>query len=318
LRSARKAARTIVAAMRDNGSKTDSALRTQLARVDRSREQIAKAWLVEVILNSDLSEVDQTPVAWATGELPQLISDILMAVSSEEQGIDGAVRRAGRLAHRRGATVSPAQLSREISYLHSSLLATFRMEFSRSEPELFAEAAERLAAVFTRIGGYTVDALTQQRATDDPTAVQSGEQMKHRLRQMVALNRRYGSPFALLLVDVDGPGAQNGADAMGFVSNAIRGSIRLMDEAYRTEADGLCVLAPHQTAASASQMAHRLSEILIRLERASGLRVTVSTGVVGCPEHGEDAELLMRAADTAMWRARATGQAFTVAGLQDR
>ena len=303
--------------MRENGTKTESGLRTQLARVDRSREQIAKAWLVEVILNSDLSDVDQTPVAWATGELPQLISDILMAVSSDEGGVDGAVQRAARLAHRRGATTSPAQLTREISYLHSSLLATFRMEFSRSEPELFAEAAERLAAVFTRIGGYTVDALTQQLEAGDPVAVQSREQMQHRLQQMVALNRRYGSPFALLLVDVEGPGAQNGTDAIGFVTNAIRGSIRLMDEAFQTEGDGLCVLAPHQTAASASQMAHRLSEILTRLERASGLRVTVSTGVVGCPEHGEDADLLLRTADTAMWRARATGQAFSVASLQD-
>jgi hypothetical protein len=261
--------------MRDNGSKTDSALRTQLARVDRSREQIAKAWLVEVILNSDLSSVDQAPVAWATGELPQLISDILMAVSSDEQGIDGAVQRAARLAHRRGTSTSPAQLTREIFYLHSSLLATLRMEFSRSEPELFAEAAERLAAVFTRIGGYTVDALMQQQAIDDPTAIKNGEQMKHRLRQMVALHRRYGSPFAVLLVDVEGPGAQNGTDAMGFVSNAIRGSIRVMDEAFQTEADGLLVL-------------------------------------------GEEAELLLHAADTAMWRARATGQPFTVAGLQDR
>jgi diguanylate cyclase (GGDEF)-like protein len=192
------------------------------------------------------------------------------------------------------------------------------MEFSRSEPELFAEAVERLAAVFTRIGGYTVDALTQQLEAGDPVAVQSREQMKHRLQQMVALNRRYGSPFALLLVDVEGPGAQNGTDAIGFVSNAIRGSIRLMDEAFQTEGDGLCVLAPHQTAASASQMAHRLSEILTRLERASGLRVTVSTGVVGCPEHGEEADRLLQAADTAMWRARATGRAFTVAGVQDR
>lgn len=304
--------------MRQNGSKTDSPLRTQLARVDRSREQIAKAWLVEVILNSNLSEVDQAPVAWATGELPQLISDILMAVSSDDAGVDAAVQRAARLAHRRGATTSPAQLTREISYLHSSLLATFRMEFSRSEPELFAEAAERLAAVFTRIGGYAVDTLTQQLEAGDPVTVQTREQMRHRLQQMVALNRRYGSPFALLLVDVDGPGANNGVDALGFVSNAIRGSIRLMDEAFQTESDGLCVLAPHQTAASASQMAHRLSEILTRLERASGLRVTVSLGVVGCPEHGEEAELLLRAADTAMWRARATGQAFSVAGLQDR
>jgi GGDEF domain-containing protein len=77
------------------------------------------------------------------------------------------------------------------------------------------------------------------------------------------------------------------------------------------------VLAPNQTAASATQMARRLTQILERLERASGLRITVSTGIVGCPEHGEEPSQLLHAADTAMWRARATGQPVTVAGLQD-
>lgn len=301
--------------MSENGTRTKSDLRAQLAKVDRSREQIAKAWLVEVILNSDLSDVGQAPVSWATGELPQLISDILMALSSEEQAFDGAVQRAARLAHQRGATTSPAQLTREISYLHSSLLATLRIEFADSDPKLFAELAERLAALFTRIGGYTVDALSQ--GGGDPGAVRNGGQMTHRLQQMVALTQRYGSPFALLVLDVDGPGAQDSGQAMGVVSHAIRGSIRLMDEAFQTEGDGLFVLAPHQTAASAAQMAHRLSEILTRLERASGLRITVSAGVVGCPEHGEQAERLLQAADMAMWRARATGQPFTVAALQD-
>ncbi|MGH2981026.1 MAG: GGDEF domain-containing protein [Solirubrobacterales bacterium] len=304
----------------ENGAKTktESALRAQLAKVDRSREQIAKAWLVDVILNTDLSEVDQTPISWATGELPQLISDILMALSSEEQALDGAVQRAARLADQRGASTSPAQLTREISYLHSSLLATLRMEFAESDPKLFAELAERLAALFTRIGGYTVDALTQRTAAGDPTAVRNSSQVKHRLQQMVALTQRYGSPFALLVLDVEGPGARNGDQAMGVVSHAIRGSIRLMDEAFQTDGDGLWVLAPNQTADSAAQMAHRLNEILTRLERASGLRVTVSTGVVGCPEHGEEADRLLHAADTAMWRARATGRPFLVAGLQDR
>jgi diguanylate cyclase (GGDEF)-like protein len=135
---------------------------------------------------------------------------------------------------------------------------------------------------------------------------------------MIALTQRYGAPFALLVLDVEGPGAHTGEEAMGVVSHAIRGSIRLMDEAFRTDQEGLWVLAPNQTAASAAQMAHRLCEILARLERAGGLRITVSTGVVGCPEHGEEPDRLVHAADTAMWRARATGQPFTVAGLQDR
>jgi diguanylate cyclase (GGDEF)-like protein len=291
-------------------------LRARLSTVDRSREQIAKAWLVDVILNSDLSDVEQMPLTWATSDLPQLISDILAAVGSDEGALDAAVQRAARLAEERGASTSPAQLTREIAYLHSALLATLRMELSGSDPELFGEAAERLAALFTRISGRTVETLTQQGGADS-SGLFDGGQMQHRLEQMVALTKRYGSPFALLVLDIEGPGSRNVQQAMGIVSHAVRGSIRLMDEAYATEQDGICVLAPHQTSESAAQMANRLTQILARLDRASDLRIRVSTGIVGCPEHGEDPSQLLHAADTAMWRARATGRGITVAGLQD-
>lgn len=306
--------------MSENGARTASALRGELARVDRSREQIAKAWLVDVILNSDLTDVGQLPLDWATSELPLLISDILASLGSENQALGAAaVQRAARLAELRGAATSPAQLTREISFLHSAVLSTLRMELSSQQPELFAEAAERLASLFTRLGGYTVDTLEQHSGGRDPeTGLPGDGQMKQRLGQMVALTKRYGSPFALLILDVDGPGARNSEEAMGVVSHAVRGSIRLMDEAFHSDEDGLCVLAPNQTAATAAQMAHRLTEILARLERAGGLQITVSTGVVGCPEHGEEPSHLLHAADTAMWRARATGQPFTVAALQDR
>jgi diguanylate cyclase (GGDEF)-like protein len=304
--------------MSENGDRKAADLRAQLARVDRSREQIAKAWLVDVILNSDLSEVEEMPLAWAASELPQLISEILSALDNDDHARDAAVQRAARLAGERGLSTSPAQLTREIYYLHSALLATLRLEFAASEPELFADAAERLAALFARIGGHTIEVLTQRSAGEDSGMVLvDGDQMQHRLEQMVALTKRYGSPFALLVLDVEGPGSRNGDEAMTVVSHAIRGSIRLMDEAFQTEHEGLCVLAPNQTATSAAQMAQRLAEILERLERASGLRITVSTGIVACPEHGEEPSQLLHAADTAMWRARATGQPVTVAGLQD-
>ncbi len=295
-------------------------MRAELAKVERSRDQIAKAWLVEVILNSDLSDVERMPLTWAASELPPLISDILSALSSDDRGAAAAaLDRSARLAKMRGAATPPAQLTREIAYLHSALLATLRLELASHEPLLFAEATERLAALFTRISGHTIDTLTQEAGTSEANAggLLGGGQMEYRLEQMIAATKRYGSPFALLVLDIDGPGARNGAEAMGVVTHAVRGSIRLMDEAFYSDGDGLCVLAPNQTAASAAQMAHRISEILTRLERASGLRITVSTGVVGCPEHGEEASGLLRAADSAMWRARATGQPFTVASLQD-
>src|SRR2546423_13052580 len=127
--------------MGDNGSRTEAALRAELAKVERSREQIAKAWLVDVILNSDLSDVERMPLTWAASELPALISDILSALSSDDRGAAAAaLDRAARLAKLRGADTPPAQLSREISYLHSALRATLRLETASTEPALFAEA----------------------------------------------------------------------------------------------------------------------------------------------------------------------------------
>jgi diguanylate cyclase (GGDEF)-like protein len=305
--------------MSTNGARTVSALQSQLARVDSSRDQIAKAWLVDVILNSELAEIGQMPMAWATAELPLLIGDIVSALSRNGQALDGAgLQRAAQLAELHGKSTSSTQLVREISSLHSAVLSSLRMELMEADPALFGETAERLAALFTQIGAHALDALGQDGAGyESLTGVLSEAHMRKRLEQMVASTKRYGAPFGVLVLDVDGPGSNNGQQAASLVSYAVRGSIRVMDEAFHTEENGFWVLAPHQTATGAAQLAHRLTEILTRLQRASDLHITVSTGVAGCPEHGEDAGHLLRAADTAMWRARATGQPFAVAGLQD-
>jgi GGDEF domain-containing protein len=65
-------------------------------------------------------------------------------------------------------------------------------------------------------------------------------------------------------------------------------------------------------------MAERLLAQLDELERAGGLRIAVSAGVVACPDHGTDIDQLLHKADAAMWRARAVGQPVGVGALQDR
>ncbi|MEK6276612.1 MAG: GGDEF domain-containing protein [Actinomycetota bacterium] len=312
-----------------NGDRAEAELRAQLAQVSRSREQIAKAWLVEVILNSSLAEVAQMPMAWAAEELPELINDILAAVGDggsrpdlgEEQ-----LMRAGRLAELRGAAASPEQVAREVSSLHTAVLSTLREQLSGSEPELFGEAAERLAALFGQLNGATVGTLleTTDSSRDSVTGLPGSKPMRLRLEQMVAGAKRYGHPFALVVLDVEGPSTREESNGSGHeavlavVSAALRGSIRVVDEAYLLDDGELCVLAANQTAAEATRMAHRLAALLARLEEAGGLRITVSAGVAACPEHGDEPERLLRQADTAMWRARATGQPVTIGALQDR
>ncbi len=216
--------------------------------------------------------------------------------------------------------------------MQASLLEKLSHELERDDPAQFAAAAQRLATDFGSVTATAVDAAYAQTATavappaDHPelaSLFQPGH-MRRRLDQMAETNRRYGHPFALAVFDASGPGTRNG-DAGGgqetvlaIVGAALRDSIRLVDEAFRLEEDAICVLAPNLHTVEAVQMAERLLAQLEALERAGGLRIAVAAGVVACPEHGADAELLLHKADAAMWRARAVGQPVGVGVLQDR
>jgi diguanylate cyclase (GGDEF)-like protein len=148
--------------------------------------------------------------------------------------------------------------------------------------------------------------------------------MRRRLEQLVETNRRYGHPFGLAVFDASGPGVRNGGPGgsqetvLPILGAALRDSIRIVDEAFRLEEDAICILAPNLRTVEGMQMAERLLYKLDELERAGGLRIAIAAGVVSCPEHGTDAEELLRKADVAMWRARAVGQPVGVGALQDR
>jgi diguanylate cyclase (GGDEF)-like protein len=147
-------------------------------------------------------------------------------------------------------------------------------------------------------------------------------EMRRRLDQLVEANKRYGHPFGLVVFDVDGPGARNGHGggsqeaALAIVAAALYDSIRIVDEAFPLEDEGICVLAPNQATVAGVQMAERLMRILDELEASGGLRIAITAGVVACPEHGTGAEGLLHKADEAMWRARAVGQPVGVGPLE--
>lgn len=234
------------------------------------------------------------------------------------------------------------RIAREVSSLQASLLASLREELGTERPERFAEAAERLAADFGSVTATAVDAAFEPNAftsapATTPAAVQEPAaehrelaslyqpgHMRRRLDQMAETHRRYGHPFALAVFDASGPDTRND-DAGGgqetvlaILGAALRDSIRIVDEAFRLEEDAICVLAPNLRTVEAVQMAERLLGQLEELERAGGLRIAVSAGVVACPDHGTDVDGLLHKADAAMWRARAVGQPLGVGALQDR
>ncbi len=224
------------------------------------------------------------------------------------------------------------QLAREVSSLQAELLGKLHDEMGGGDAALFAAAAQKLAEEFGSVTATTVGTLWERDDNGAGKAEGTGEhpslyrpgQMRRRLDQLLECNVRYEQPFALVVFDVEGPGARSDdgtggrQTALAVVGAALSESVRLVDETFRLEEDALCVLAPGQDTVGGVQMAERLLGRLDDLEQAGGLRIRISAGVVACPEHGIDADRLLHSADEAMWRARAVGQPVGVGALESR
>ncbi len=194
------------------------------------------------------------------------------------------------------------------------------------------EAAQKLAEEFGSVTATAVAAVREaqpvapapQPQAEAHTSLFQPGHMRRRLDQLIETNKRHGHPFGLVVFDVDGPGVRGDDDddaketMLAVVGAALRDAVRIVDETFLLEEDALCVLAPNQSTVEGVQMTERLLRLLDELEAAGGLRITISAGVVACPEHGSDADELLRKADEAMWRARALGQPVGVGALQDR
>lgn len=247
--------------------------------------------------------------------------------------MDSAIGGRGRGGERASAgppgASSAGRLAREVSSLQATLLGRLHEEMAGGDAALFAAAAQRLAEEFGSVTATAIGTLWERGGVEDgagldrerhPSLYRPG-QMRRRLEQLIEAHRRYEHPFGLVVFDVEGPGARNGDEAGGretaltIGGAALRESVRLLDETFRLEEDALCVLAPNQTTVGGVQMAERLLRLLDELEAAGGLRISISAGVVACPEHGHDADALLHKADEAMWRARALGQPVGVGAL---
>jgi diguanylate cyclase (GGDEF)-like protein len=196
------------------------------------------------------------------------------------------------------------------------------------------EAAQKLAEEFGSVTATAVAAVREaQPVAPESVPLSQAEartslfqpgHMRRRLDQLIETNKRHGHPFGLVVFDVDGPGVRGDDDGdaretmLTVVGAALRDAVRIVDETFMLEEDALCVLAPNQSTVEGVQMTERLLRMLDELEAAGGLRISVSAGVVACPDHGTDADALLKKADEAMWRARALGQPVGVGALQDR
>jgi diguanylate cyclase (GGDEF)-like protein len=309
-------------------------VRGSLARLDRSRDELAKAWLVRLIERASLDEIRELPTERIARELPDLITEIVRAVSEDEgdpfELSKDQAERAASLATMRGGTgeVQAADVARDVTTLQSVLVRALREEMGDTDPAGFADALEQLVEAIGGIQAAALEAHVQSRSrelesqanTDPLTGLGNLRALQRQLANLLDVHKRYLHPFGLLLMDIDGLkrindsfGHQAGDRVLMQVAMSLRRSIRTVDTAARMGGDEFCVLLPQQDLKSAAKLAARLATAVEEEVASPGdPPVTLSIGVAATPEHGDDAEALIDTADRAMYRAKAAGEGIAL------
>ncbi len=312
-----------------------------IARIQRDRDDLAKAWLVDLIERTPLEEVERIEVGLLAREAPRLIGDILRALGDAElarvAGVDPshAARAAGLRRLRRTTEDAASLLPRDLAALHALLIAALRDNLGPEDSDELAASARRLAEIFGGIHAtLTSDLVTElagEAARDRLTGLPGSAELDEWMRAMIAAERRYGTPFSVLLVDIDGLGRINeaygrraGDRMLAAVAGVVSRQVRAVDRAFRLEDDELCLLLPHQGPIPALPVAERLVGLVEGAQGSDGPRVDIAVGVASCPEHGRDSETLLARAEEASYAAKAAGESVVIADgarpawLQDR
>jgi diguanylate cyclase (GGDEF)-like protein len=221
------------------------------------------------------------------------------------------------------------ELVRDLAVLQSAMIAELHRGHDRIDAVSALAMVEHLAELFSSMQADAVEDVLSVRSgelewlgsTDSLTGLHNSRFMQQHLQHLVGVQKRYGHPFALLLVDIEGLkrindayGAGAGDRTLVGVATALSETIRGVDTPIRMGGDEFCVLLPHQTASRARVLADRLASTIEEIDSPTPQPLRVSIGVVSCPQHATDAEDLLALADGAMYRAKAAGEAVAVGG----
>jgi diguanylate cyclase (GGDEF)-like protein len=186
-------------------------------------------------------------------------------------------------------------------------------------------ATVALTAVVGWVVGRKEDLLETLSVTDPLTGLANRRRLLAAFGDELNRSARYGTPLALLLIDLDRlkeindrRGHAQGDRALQLVAESLRRSCRATDLAARTGGDEFLVLAVNTSAGEALALAHRICATVRRLGAPASTdkektmpmpAVTVSIGVADLDDITLPTFLsLHAAADAALYAAKAAGR----------
>ena len=165
-------------------------------------------------------------------------------------------------------------MSRDLTAVQAAILGSLAKDPESVDVEGFADLALRLAEAVGVLQSVAVEGLVEQQVQRARVARQQRSADRAvepplppgPARQALGIYKRYETPFALLVLDVDGlkrvndsKGHQAGDRALVQVATAMRRTLRTTDTAARIGGDEFCVLAtePDRRGRRAARPAHR-------------------------------------------------------------
>ncbi len=161
--------------------------------------------------------------------------------------------------------------------------------------------------------------LQEMAIHDALTGLFNRRQFSHLLDEAIARFSRYKNPIALLMIDIDHfkrvndtYGHSAGDLVLVEIARELSEHSRIHDSVCRFGGEEFTILLPECDSHSAYQYAQRLRHIIeetaIEFDDGIELKITISIGIAACPAHATSKDPLLKAADDALYRAKANGR----------
>lgn len=163
--------------------------------------------------------------------------------------------------------------------------------------------------------------LEYQMTHDSLTDLPNRTMLRDRLLQAISAGHHEKKSFALLIMDLNGfkeindtLGHHNGDMLLQRIRPRLQSVLRKSDTLARMGGDEFALLLPDRDIKDAASDARKILETLEQpfLLEGLSLRISGSIGIVHCPDHGEDPNLLIQRAEVAMYMAKNAGDGYKI------
>lgn len=188
--------------------------------------------------------------------------------------------------------------------------------FSVEDQSIFHAVTDELAVALRH--ARILEETSRMAITDPLTGLYNYRFTQDVLRKRLSEARRRKRPLSIVMADVDGLQAINdryghevGDAVLRQFGQCLASSVRLSDVVARYGGDEFIVLLPETQLSDAVMLAERMAHSIAEQEwplTDGEMSVTASLGCASFPEAGSQVQMLLKAADAALYRAKQAGR----------